>query len=353
MRQDLDIDTSRLGVLVALYFLAGAVAAVPGGRLAERVGGRRGLIVTGSVTSISLVLIALAAATWIHLAVMMILAGCANGMVHPAGNLAIMRGVKPNRQGTAFGIKQAAAPLATMFAGLALPILGLTVGWRPAFLAATLLFPVVAVTLPRDLPFGGERKKKLFPPRPAPPLLVIAAASALAFGAATTVGAFLVDSVVSAGGEPTVAGTILTVASVACIGVRLLIGWQTDRMTSPSIRLVAGLMAVGAVGFVLLASIPPMIGAFGAVIAMGAGWGWSGLLYHVVANAHPQTPADATAVATTGNALGATIGPLSFGLIADQLDFAAAWAVSATAMFLAAALMLLTTRIGRSQTGQT
>lgn len=350
MREDLDIDTGRLGALVAVYFLAGAIAAVPGGRLAERIGGRRGLIVTSSVTSISLALIALAVGTWTHLAVLMVLAGCANGMVHPAGNLAIMRGVGPGRQGAAFGIKQAAAPLATMFAGLALPILGLTLGWQSAFLAATILLPIVLLTLPRDLPTTPEQRKTK-DSRPGRPLLVIAAASALAFGAATTVGAFLVDSVVSAGGQPTLAGTILTVASVVCIGVRLMIGWQTDRMTSPSIRLVAGLMAIGAAGFVMLASVPPTVGHFGAVIAMGAGWGWSGLLYHVVADAHPQAPASATAVATTGNALGATIGPLVFGLIASGLGFTTAWAVSAAAMFLAAILMLSTTRIDVTSTG--
>lgn len=345
MREDLDIDTGRLGVLVSLYFLAGAVAAVPGGRLAERIGGRRGLIVTGSLTSISLVLIALAAVASTHLAVLMVLAGLANGMVHPAGNLAIVRGVRPGRQGSAFGIKQAAAPLATMFAGLALPTLGLTLGWQAAFLATTILLPIVVLTLPRDLPTIATRKSASSS-RPDRTLIVIAAASALAFGAATTVGAFLVDSVVSSGVEPTVAGLILTLASVAGIAVRLTIGWQTDRMTRPSIKLVAGLMAVGAIGFVVLATIPPLIGAFGAVLAMGAGWGWPGLLYHAVATAHPHAPAGATAVATTGNAFGAAIGPLSFGLIAGQFDFMVAWAASATAMAVAAVLMLFSTRIG-------
>jgi predicted MFS family arabinose efflux permease len=350
MRDDLDIATGQFGALVALYFLAGTVAAVPGGQLAEHLGARRGLMVTGSVTSISLILIALVVGSWLHLAIAMVVAGCANGMVHPAGNLAIVRDVRPSRQGTAFGVKQAAAPLATMFAGLALPTIGLTVGWPTAFLIATLLFPIAVFTLPRDLPSDpGVRRKSAS--RPDRTLLMIAAASALAFGAATTVGAFLVDSVVTAGGEPALAGATLTVASAACIGVRLMIGWQTDRMTTPSIRLVAGLMAVGAGGFAILAAAPPLIGALGAVIAMAAGWGWPGLLYHAVAAAHPLAPANATAVATTGNALGATLGPLSFGLIADHFTFNAAWTASFIAMLLGAGLMLLATRIGKAMEG--
>jgi hypothetical protein len=110
-------------------------------------------------------------------------------------------------------------------------------------------------------------------------------------------------------------------------------------------------MAVGAGGFPILAAAPPLIGALGAVIAMAAGWGWPGLLYHAVAAAHPLAPANATAVATTGNALGATLGPLSFGLIADHFTFNAAWTASFIAMLLGAGLMLLATRIGKAMEG--
>lgn len=345
MRADVDIDTGRLGFLVAIYFLAGAVAAMPGGRLAERLGPRRGLILTGSVTAICLLVIALAVQTWVHLAVVIVVAGFANGMVHPAGNLALVRGVSAARRGAAFGIKQAAAPVATLFAGLAIPVFALTLGWRAAFLAACLLFPLVALTLPRRLS-TDEHLVPRVPMRANRVLVLIAIASALAFGAATTVGAFLVDSVVSRGGRQAVAGASLTAASAACIGVRLFIGWQTDRMRRPSIPLVASLMAVGATGFAVLAVSPAGIWPLGAIVGMGAGWGWPGLLYHAVAHSHPESPAAATAVATTGNALGAALGPLLFGLAASRFSFAAAWTGSGVAMLAGATLMVLATRMG-------
>jgi predicted MFS family arabinose efflux permease len=346
MRADVDINTGRLGLLVAMYFLAGAIAAVPGGRLAERLGPRRGLYLTGSVTTVSLLVIAVAVETWVHLGVVIVVAGFANGMVHPAGNLAIVRGVSAARRGAAFGIKQAAAPLATLFAGLAIPVFALTLGWRAAFLAACLLFPLVVVTLPRNLRSGGSLTRRV-PMRADRVLVLIAIASALAFGAATTVGAFLVDSVVSSGGRQAVAGASLTAASAAGIGVRLFIGWQTDRMRKPSILLVAGLMAVGATGFVVLAISPAGIWPLGAIVSMGAGWGWPGLLYHAVAHAHPESPAAATAVATTGNALGAALGPLVFGLAASQFSFAAAWSGSGVAMLAGGSLMVVAYRLGR------
>ena len=345
MREDIDIDTGRLGLLIAVYFLAGAVAAVPGGRLAESMGPRRGLLLTGSVTAVSLVLIATVVETWLHLGAVIVVAGFANGMVHPAGNLALVRGVSAARRGAAFGIKQAAAPLATLFAGLAIPVFALTLGWRAAFLAACLLLPLVALTLPRDLATDGPTARRA-PMRADRVLVLIALASALGFGAATTVGAFLVDSVVSSGGRQAIAGASLTAASAACIGVRLFIGWQTDRMRKPSIHLVAGLMATGAAGVALLAISPSVIWPLGAVVGMGAGWGWPGLLYHAVAHAHPESPAAATAVATTGNALGAALGPLVFGLIASRFSFGAAWMGSGLAMLAGGSLMVIASRLG-------
>lgn len=348
MRRDLAIDTGGLGILIALYFAAGALAAVPGGRLVERLGARRGLILTGAVTSLSLLLIATAVQTWTHLALVMGLAGVANGMVHPAGNLALVRGVTSARRGAAFGIKQAAAPLATMFAGLALPVLALTLGWKAAFLVAILPLPFIVLVLPADLA-GGCMARRLPPLRPDRTLVLVAVGGALGFGAATTVGAFVVDSVVSASGRPAIAGATLTAASAACIAVRILIGTHTDRMQQPSIRLVAGLLGMGAGGLIVLAVSPEMVWPVGAVVGMGAGWGWPGLLYHAVAEANPQSPAAATAVATTGNAMGAVLVPLAFGLVASRVSFPAAWTMSAIAMLLAALLMILADRT-RSRT---
>lgn len=345
VRADLDVDTRLLGALVSAYFLAGAVAAVPGGRLAERLGGRRGLILTGSVTTACLIVISSLVGTALQLGMALIVAGFANGMVHPAGNLAIVRGVQSRFQGRAFGVKQAAAPLATLLAGIALPTIGLTLGWEFGFVAAAALFPIIVFTLPRE-GSGLTRRQERTPLRQDRSLLTIALASALAFGAATSIGAFLVDSVVSSGGDPSLAGATLTVASAACIAVRVGIGWQTDRMKRPSFRLVALLMGVGAVGFGVIALFPAGASGLGAVVAMAAGWGWPGLLYHAVAHSHPEAPASATAVATTGNALGAAIGPLTFGLIAGASTFRVAWLVSGFAILLGAGLMLYTTRSG-------
>jgi MFS family permease len=340
MRRDLDIGTDRLGIIVAVYFAAGAVSAIPGGRLVERLGPRRGILTAAALSAGSLIAIAAASRSWVHVAAAMAVAGGANGMQHPGTNLAILRGVPVRRHGVAFGIKQAAAPTATLLAGSAVSAVAVTAGWRWVFLTAALMLPVIALLLPRDsvsIPQSVPRA----PSEPTRILIRIAVAAGLGFGAATTLGAFLVDSVVSAGGSARAAGLALAAASAACIAVRLAAGWHTDRAESPSLGLVAGMLLVGAAGFLALAtggSSP--IWPVAAVVALGAGWGWPGLLYHAVAAANPDAPASATAFTTVGNTIGGALGPFTFGLIARHASFSAGWVMSASMAVLAALVVL-------------
>jgi len=343
MRRDLDVGTDRLGIVVAVYFAAGAVAAIPGGRLVERLGPRRGILVAATLTTGSLITIALLSRSWVQLALAMAVAGAANGMQHPGTNLAILREVPVHRHGVAFGIKQAAAPTATLLAGSALSAVALTAGWRWVFLTAALMLPLIALILPASSPNGSPRVRNK-PTAPTRILIQIAVAAGFGFGAATTLGAFLVDSVVTSGGSARSAGYALAAASAACITVRLGVGWYTDRLESPSLGLVVGLLAVGATGFVALAvagSAP--LWPVAAVVALGAGWGWPGLLYHAVAAANPDAPASATAFTTVGNTLGGAVGPVAFGLVASRASYAAGWTLSA-AMAILAALILLPLR---------
>lgn len=341
MGPELGLTTGRLGVVIALYFGATAVTAIPASRLSERLGGRRGIVLANVGTGLALLSIGALARSWIHLAVALTLAGAANGVLHPAGNLLLMRKVPVARRGLAFGLKQSAAPIATLLAGAAIPTVATTVGWRWSFLAASSVLPFVAAILPTDhaAPANVQKTSRTTGPRWAVDRVTVAAA--LAFGAATTVSAFLSESVVSAGGDPSIAAGALMSAGVACVSVRVVVGWYTDRSLRLSVRLVSALFAAGSVGFWVVAmssgSIPVIVGA---AVALGAGWGWPGLLYHIVASANPVSPAAATAVTTMGNAAGAAVGPVVFGLIAARYSFTAAWGCSALALSVAAWLVL-------------
>ena len=83
------------------------------------------------------------------------LGGLGNAISHPATHLLLAREVSQNRQGLAFGIKQAAIPAATLIAGLAVPLVATTVGWRWAFAGGAALVLCVALLVPK-----GEKRNK-------------------------------------------------------------------------------------------------------------------------------------------------------------------------------------------------
>jgi MFS family permease len=57
--------------------------------------------------------------------------------------------VPARRLGAAFGIKQSAPPATTMMAGLSVPLLAVTLGWRAGYLTSAVLAAIVAVAARR------------------------------------------------------------------------------------------------------------------------------------------------------------------------------------------------------------
>ena len=74
----------------------------------------------------------------------------------------------PSRLGLSFGIKQAAIPIATLLAGVAVPTVALTVGWRWAYLIGAglaLLALLIAPAGRRAAGPGAARSPVSGPPR--------------------------------------------------------------------------------------------------------------------------------------------------------------------------------------------
>jgi MFS family permease len=133
VRDDLNLTEAGLGIATATFFAASALFSLPGGRLSERIGGERGLLVGAAGSLAALLGVATLAQSLLGLVTSMVVGGIGNGVTQPSANLALARRVRPGRQGVAFGIKQSAIPGATLLGGLAVPIVALTVGWRWAY----------------------------------------------------------------------------------------------------------------------------------------------------------------------------------------------------------------------------
>ena len=73
-----------------------------------------------------------------------------------------------------------------------------------------------------------------------------------------------------------------------------------------------------------------------ALLAGGLGWSWPGALTLAVVERRPDAPAWAVGVMMTGLFVGAVVGPLVVGLLAEHDLFAAGWIACAAFALLAA-----------------
>ena len=352
IRQSFPITTSELGLAVTSYYLGAASWAVPSGRVAERLGGVRVLKFTPVVGSILLATIALFSSSWWLLALLLFPCGMVSAATATASNLFLARRGKPGRQGATFGIKQAAVPFASLLGGLAVPALGLTVGWRWAFALAALLSIATAILVPRP---NQPRSKLSRQHVGAPPVIDKLAITLLAIGiglgvfSASGMAAFLVSGSVHAGISKSAAGLVAALAGAATVIVRITTGFLADRRGSSHFSVIAIMMVIGAIGYATLALAQHLgIAALlvpGAVVTLGIGWGWNGLFNFAVIDKHRATPARATGMTQLGGRLGGMLGPTVIGVLIDRFSYSTGWMAAAATCAMAAVAVVLGSRL--------
>lgn len=348
IRHSLHFGTTAFGLAVSIYYVGATTGAVPAGRLADTVGGVRVMRVICVAAGAMLALLAVAARSWLILVVLLYLAGLIGAGMQPAANLFLARRTRPEHQGLSFGIKQAAVPASALLAGLAVPAIALTVGWRWAFAGAAVLAGLAAVAIPRPRTTLAQHRARPvtpLPPGSLPPLVVLATGFGLGVFAATGLSAFTATSAVSAGITRSTAGLLVALGGTAAVVTRIVAGRLADRRGRAHLPVVAGMLVTGSIGYGLLGLAAaerslPLFGA-GVLVAYGAGWGWNGLFNFVVVRTHPEAAGRATGIVQVGGRLAGAIGPLVFGLVADHLAYPAAWAVAGSAALAGATVLLV------------
>jgi MFS family permease len=347
LRADLQLGPAVLGSVVTGFFAVSALTAALAGGIADRFGCATVMRASCLLSAVCLVAIGLLVQDIPQLAVAVALAGAANGAGQPASNGYIAAGVAPHRRGTAFGVKQAAVPLSTLLAGSAVPIVAVHAGWRPAFIGAGVLAALATVVV-RSPQAGAGGDDVAVSPAAGPfrlvPLLVLAFGLMLGSAAGNSLAAFLVSASVATGVSPGTAGVLAAAASGAGIVTRLLVGVLADRQARRWLLLVAGMLTVGALGFVLLAFGNPVVFTAGAIVAYCCGWGWVGLATYAVAQMHADAPARATGITQAGHGVGGALGPFTFGLVLAHASYQAAWLTVAGSALVGAAAVVVARR---------
>jgi MFS family permease len=344
IKDEFGFTEAALGAGVTIGFLVGALTAPFGGRFADRVGPRRSIYVGSSLSLASLAGLGLLTDGWGAMVAFLCLAGVGVAIIDPGLAILVDRAIPVGRQGLAFGVKEASIPASTLAAGIAVPAIALTVGWRWSFAIGLLPWLVIIALLPRidvkprPSPKVDGGRNAVSPPRRWA-LLLVTAAGGLGTAAATGVGIFLTDSAVSIGLSPAGAGMLLATGSVAGIIARVGTGVVADRRGGPQFKLIAVMLAVGAATMAIggAGSIGLLI--LGTIGAFAGGWAWTGLYFLSLVKIYPDRPGTVVGFATAGLGMGNATGPLMFGVVASQFSFRAAWLAAAVAAGLAAVLM--------------
>lgn len=341
LRADLDFSNIALGALVTVFSGTAALLSLPAGRFIERVGHRRGLVIGSILTGISLTATALFADSWWHLTAGQVLAAIGVAATMPSVQLALATCIPPERQGVAFGLNLSSIPAAILLAGIAVPLIGETAGWRWAFggagIAGLILSLLSAISY-THADWGVMHRIH----HPVDLRVVLLASGAMFLGVwgAQTVATFSVESAAQHGHTPGSVGYVLAFTSVVSIAIRIVSGVTADR-AGPirAFTVMAVFLVLGGVGTVVLALSGSFAAvAIGAVLGLGVGWGWNGLAIYALVRLNPKAAATTAGFVMVGGFSGSALSPVVFGVVASDADFDAGWVVSTVAMLAGAAL---------------
>ncbi len=362
IRSELQYGEATGGLILAVFFAASAVVSSRIGRAIDRIGPRRGLLAALSGIATLQLLIAGAGRHPLVLAALAAASGICNATAQLSANVFIARDLPLHRQGVGFAVKQSAMPGASLVAGLTLPAIALTLGWRWVFVLGAALsaaaMALVALRLPGSPagstdPLGGPAGGQVAGGSardgsgPAPPrgaLAALAVAAAFSTAAAITLGGFFVESAIDAGITAAVAGLAFAAGSLVSIIVRLGVGALADRRPGNLLGVVAAMIALGALASVWFTWRSPTVQLVGVPLAFGAGWAWPGLFNLSVVRASPGSPGRATGITQTGTYIGGAVGPVLFGAVAQSAGYGAAWWLAAGLGLSASAAVM----VGRS-----
>jgi MFS family permease len=87
-------------------------------------------------------------------------------------------------------------------------------------------------------------------------------------------------------------------------------------------------------------------------ISFATGWGWLGSYNLAMVKLNPVAPGAAVGVTQTGAFVGAIVGPIGLGFLAEEISFSAAWLAAAIASFTAAVIIFVLRRFVLGEPGQ-
>ncbi|MEG3627857.1 MFS transporter [Streptomyces poriticola] len=340
---DLDVSPTVLGLTTTVGFGAAALLSPVGGRVVDRIGPRRCLVVLLLLSAAALVAIGWAPGTGFLLAAVA-LGGLPQALANPATNKAILSAVPAERRGAVTGMKQSGVQLGAFAAGLPLAALAAVTGWRGAVWTASAAAVAAAVWAARVLPADPPPKSVPAAWVPRGTIAWLAAFSLLLGCGIASVNTYLtLYGVRELGFGPTAAGALVAVLGVAGIAGR--VGWSKLAGRPGLAGWLPGGLAAGSVCAALLLAASAYAGALAWPAAVAVG------VFAVAANAvsmvlvmqraAPGRAGQDSALVSAGFFAGFAVGPPLFGLLAAAGRYGTGWLLVAAEFAGAAAVALV------------
>jgi MFS family permease len=344
LRRDIGLEVNLLGFAFASYFAAAALLSAPLAHVSDRVGPEWALRIGLGIYMAASLGIATLADTPLVLCLFIALGGVGTALTRTATSVLVAQKVAPHRHGLAFGLKHSSIPAGSLLAGLSVPAIALTIGWRWAYVMAAALALIVMFSIPGPSSHVDRRKEAGRPDMSLRLLIVSAVAFSLGSFAASGLGAYTVTSAVTAGMSVGSAGLLVAIGSVVGLSSRILVGLWSDRRTGSQLDLVTWMLAAGAVAFLLLALMDRWVMLIAVPFSFATGWAWLGSYNLAMVKLNPDAPGAAVGVTQTGAFIGAICGPIGLGFLADRFSFTTVWIAAATSSFCAATIISILRR---------
>jgi MFS family permease len=332
MKGELDVSYVALGALASTYSFATGASQIPIGFVVDRFGARTALLSGIALIGAAFALVGVADAFW-QLFVLLVIAGLANGVFHPADYSILAARIPESFLGRAMSVHSFSGYIGFALAPVTMLALYGLFGWRGAAVAAGIGGVVIALVM---MGFGdglddraaraAEGKSKSASKqgmelmRSVPMIMMFLF---FVFTSAVTAG-FSTFSVVAIGalygvGE-TIAGYGLTGFLVG-MALGVLVGGVLADATKRH-NLVAGAAVVVVSALFLLVGLGsvPTVAALAALACAGLGYGISSPSRDLIvrAAAPPGSIGVAFGFTSTGLGIGGAIGPLLCGWLMDS-----------------------------------
>ncbi|MGY3848235.1 MFS transporter [Streptomyces hydrogenans] len=349
---EFDLGRGQQGLVVSAFFLAYALAQIPGGMLADRHGARRvtlwALLAWSAFT-------ALTGFAW-SFAVLLVLRfafGAAEGIFPPAALKVLVERTRPDERMAANGLIMSSNAVAGVLTPLLVAPLIAVFGWRSAFFSTAALGVVVLVAvrlrLPAPLPrtepatgVGGPGAGAVLR------LGVVWRFSAMMFGYSAIVWGFntWVPSYLGEeyGVSLTTAGALVAVPALAAAGAIVVGGRISDRLGGHHRKVLVPGMTAAAVLLLLVAFSTSLTGflVFGTLASVAVALCYMPILAVPLRGLAPDQVGVGSAVVVLGGQIAGMVVPPVIGALADAFSFRVAFASLVLGAAVAAAMALLT-----------